>query len=536
MNGLLSLLSNLALTGWVATPVLLGLLSAFSAWTRSPLKRRHCWRLGHWVLVLVLASSLVLGLLLLINIAGWNNGLTSHALGFGLYPDGLAVWMALLVSAIALAILHYANDYLRGDTAYDRFLPWFLVTVACVLLLVFTANLLVIALAWIGSSLALHNLLTLYSERPAARQAALQKFIASRVGDLCVMIAILLIHHVYGTFRLPLIQSQLTAADTGGVPLQVASVLLAIAALLKCAQIPFHGWLIRVMEAPTPVSALLHAGLINLGGFLWLRLYPALDGFTIGHALLIVVGGLSAILAVLVMQTQSSIKHTLAWSTCAQMGFMLFEIGLGAYHLALLHLLAHSLYKANAFLSAGRTVTASRQWYPPGIPTTVTRVPAALMLALGVGLLSAAWDAMVNNPVLALLMVLALTGTVLGTPGASRRGQYRMLVWALLVWLVAIGLGALFSTAVPAPEGFERPLAVQVVALVLVGLLLVSTLMIRFLPGLERVRIMRTHCANGFYLDQPFDRACASLAHSGRFTGLLIGRSLNSRNAVGDKS
>ena len=79
-------------------------------------------------------------------------------------------------------------------------------------------------------------------------------------------------------------------------------------------------------------------------------------------------------------------------------------------------------------------------------------------------------------------------------------------------------------------------MAAQVVALVLVGLLLASTMMIRFLPGLKRVRIMRAHCANGLYLDQPFDRACVSLAHSGRFAGLLIGRSLNHRHAVGDKS
>src|SRR5690606_16471890 len=129
---------------------------------------------------------------------------------------------------------------------------------------------------------------------------------------------------------------------------------------LKCAQLPFHGWLIRVMEAPTPVSALLHAGVVNLGGFLWLRLFPVFEGFTAGHMILLVVGGATAIVAVFTMMTQNSAKHSLVWSTNAQMCFMLFAIALGAYTLVLLHLLARSLSKAHSFLAVGRTVKVYR--------------------------------------------------------------------------------------------------------------------------------------------------------------------------------
>ncbi|BBM05875.1 hypothetical protein HAALTHF_37320n [Vreelandella aquamarina] len=93
---------------------------------------------------------------------------------------------------------------------------------------------------------------------------------------------------------------------------------------------------------------------------MWLRLFPVFDGLTLGHYLLIAVGGFTALVAVMTMLTQTSVKHALAWSTCAQMGFMLFEIGVGAYTLALAHLLAHSLYKAHSFLASGRTVRASR--------------------------------------------------------------------------------------------------------------------------------------------------------------------------------
>ena len=137
--------------------------------------------------------------------------------------------------------------------------------------------------------------------------------------------------------------------------------------MLKCAQLPVHGWLIQVMEAPTPVSALLHAGVVNLGGFLLIRLGTLVADVPAAQALLVVVGSVTAVVAALVMMTRISIKVSLAWSTCAQMGFMLMQCGLGLHDLALLHLVAHSLYKAHAFLGAGGAVEQNRlqQMTPP---------------------------------------------------------------------------------------------------------------------------------------------------------------------------
>ena len=140
------------------------------------------------------------------------------------------------------------------------------------------------------------------------------------------------------------------------VPLSIhiAALLLAISAIIKCAQLPLHGWLIQVMEAPTPVSALLHAGVVNLGGFMLIRLASVIYTTQAAQALLVVMGCLTAVVGSLVMSTGISIKVHLAWSTCAQMGFMLVECGLGLYALAFLHLLAHSLYKAHSWVQAGR--------------------------------------------------------------------------------------------------------------------------------------------------------------------------------------
>ncbi|KKK66678.1 hypothetical protein LCGC14_2961660, partial [marine sediment metagenome] len=133
----------------------------------------------------------------------------------------------------------------------------------------------------------------------------------------------------------------------------VAAVLIAFTALIKCAQLPVHGWLIQVVEAPTPISALLHAGIINLGGFLLISFAPLISLATGAQWLLLILAGISLFISALVMMTRISVKVRLAWSTCAQMGLMLIECALGLYEIALLHLFTHSLYKAYAFLSSG---------------------------------------------------------------------------------------------------------------------------------------------------------------------------------------
>ena len=229
-------------------------------------------------------------------------------------------------------------------------------TLAAVSLLVVTNNLIVFLAAWVLNSLSLHGLLTLYPDRQPAVIAAHKKFLASRLGDLTLLCGVMLLGSQTGSFEIDEVLQRVSAVHSVPVPLHVAAGLLAFSAMIKCAQLPLHGWLIQVMEAPTPVSALLHAGVVNLGGFLLIRLAPVINTTPMAQDLLVIVGCLTAVISSLVMTTRISIKVHLAWSTCAQMGFMLMECGLGLYGLALLHLLAHSLYKAHAFLGSGGTV------------------------------------------------------------------------------------------------------------------------------------------------------------------------------------
>jgi NAD(P)H-quinone oxidoreductase subunit 5 len=162
-----------------------------------------------------------------------------------------------------------------------------------------------------------------------------------------------------GSLRIDVVNTIARSGDGLSPTLHLATILLVFGVLLKSAQIPFHGWMQAVMEAPTPVSALLHAGVVNIGGFVMIRMAPLMAHAYIAQSILLGVGLGTTIIAALVMTTRVAIKGVLAWSTIGQMGFMLVQCGLGAWHLALMHLLAHSLYKAHTFLSSG---SVTQQW------------------------------------------------------------------------------------------------------------------------------------------------------------------------------
>ncbi len=233
------------------------------------------------------------------------------------------------------------------------------------------------------TSLFLHKLLLFYPERAAAQRAARKKFLFARLGDVAMIGAVILLIARTGTSDLASVIAALKSGQNG-LMVVAAATLIALAALLKSAQFPTHGWLTEVMETPTPVSALLHAGVINAGGFLLIRLADVLLAAPGVLALLVMVGGFTALFGGLVMLTQSSVKTALAWSTVAQMGFMILQCGLALFPLALLHIIAHSLYKAHAFLSSGtavEVVASARRPGPVAVPN-LKAVGRAFILAL----------------------------------------------------------------------------------------------------------------------------------------------------------
>jgi NAD(P)H-quinone oxidoreductase subunit 5 len=234
----------------------------------------------------------------------------------------------------------------------------------------------------------MHRLLTYYPEREFAQLAAHKKRVADRLADVLLIIAAILAWHAAGTGSL---SGLFVYINDGHVSpsLVMSAILLALAVTLRTALLPVHGWLIQVMEAPTPVSALLHAGVVNLGGYVLVFFAPLLGVSDAARWWLVVVGLASAVLGGTVMLTRVSIKVHLAWSTLAQMGFMLLECGLGLYLFAALHLIGHSLYKAHSFLSASTAVrnTSILRLYGYGHNTAASMF-AAPLVSVGVVLLA----------------------------------------------------------------------------------------------------------------------------------------------------
>lgn len=286
--------------------------------------------------------------------------------------DLIAAIMAGLVCFLGLTVVRFSRTYLAGDPRQAAFLSWLSLTIASVLALVMAGSLTLMLVAWIATSLCLHRLLLHHPERAGAVFAARKKFVVSRLGDLCLLAALVLTFRHYGTGDLETLFAAAAGGDTA--PLPGIGLLLAACAALKSAQFPFHSWLSDTMETPTPVSAFMHAGIINAGGFLVVRLSPLFVHAPAALTLLAVLGATTAAFGAIVMLTQPSVKRALAYSTIAQMGFMLLQCGLGAFGLALLHLVAHSLYKAHAFLRAGSTIGA--------VPRAAVPLPSRL-LALG---------------------------------------------------------------------------------------------------------------------------------------------------------
>jgi NAD(P)H-quinone oxidoreductase subunit 5 len=431
--------------------------------------------------------------------------------------DNVTVSVVLLIALIGAVVVRYSSVYLGGDVHERRYVRRLLATLAAVSVVVVANNLLLLAVAWAAASVALHGLLTFFGDRPVAVAVAHKKFLLARCADACMLGAAVAFGTTFSTLRIDAIVNRAVAAP--GLPsgARVGIALVAIAAVLKCAQLPFHGWLIQVMEAPTPVSALLHAGVVNLGGVVLLRFAPIVDRAVATRSLLVISGVLTAVVASLVMTTRVSVKVALAWSTCAQMGFMLMECGLGLWELALLHLLAHSVYKAHAFLGAGGTVrqTQRRQLAVAADTPGATAITIGIAVAVGgTASVVALWELLPGTESLSaaawtLLGVLALALVPLSLPFRSR-GHGLLVARALMVPVAYLALHELLGRLVP--HARTTPAALLVITVVGFAALFAAQVVCVVAPqGRLSQRILPWIYA-GFFLDETFTRLAFSVS------------------------
>jgi NADH-quinone oxidoreductase subunit L len=328
-------------------------------------------RAARWS-ILFTALTLLLALVLLVHhLRSVQDGpLFVGVAQLGLLLDPLSLAMSVLVAGISLIVHVYSLNYMAEEPGYVRFFALLDLMTAAILLLVSAGDLLTLLAAWFAVGQLLYFLLGHNTEREAAGRYAFWTFITYRLGDLPLVGAALLLAKAYGAWDLPTLFARVSAdphAQLGGVAVvPLAALLVALAAFARSAQFPLHLWLPYTMDGPTPVSALMHAGIVNAGGFLFNRFAPLLVQAPDVLHLAFVVGLVTALLGSALMLTQNDIKKSLGYSTMGQMGFMIMECGLGAFPLAVYHLIAHGLFKATLFLSSGSVIGQARQ--DDGVP------------------------------------------------------------------------------------------------------------------------------------------------------------------------
>ena len=505
-----------------AGPLLLGAMALVPRrWANANARRMAILSTGASALVFVAAllASLMMALRGRIeySYAAWG------PFELGIYFDALSAAMLLLVSFIGAIVTRFSVNYLAGEPEQGRFFKWLCATLGAVLTLVVAGNLLMLTLAWIATSLCLHKLLTFYSHRPLALLAARKKFIISRLGDLCLIGVVALTYRVFGSWEFGvLFRKAQQMAENGTANSSVATIclLLVAGAMLKSAQFPFHSWLPDTMETPTPVSALMHAGIINAGGFLLIRLSPLVTLSPLSLDVLTFVGAFTALFASFVMLTQASIKRNLAFSTVAQMGFMMLQCGLGAFSVAVLHIVAHSMYKAHAFLSSGSAV---KNLKTPAAPQSVPIRVLTLSLATSLLMVCATgWAFGVSLQKEPQIWVLGAIFTFAATQLLSGLWQSRRLAFAGFALALAMSVGyfalhevSKFLLSPALPHSLSSPTALRWILLSLVvamfgGVLVWQSQLPKWIAQ-PWCRKLYVHARNGFYFNTLANRAVQTL-------------------------
>ena len=291
-----------------------------------------------------------------------------------IYIDQLTVLLLLLVTGVSGIVHVYSSRYMIGDPKYNRFFAVIALFTFSMVMLVMSGNLLMLLIFWEVMGICSYLLISHWAQRKSACRAATKAFLVNAVADVGLGFGIILTFSTFGTLDIQTVLSQAGNMQTHTVnilgwigldlfvhPVPLIPFFLFIGAMGKSAQMPFHVWLPFAMEAPTPVSALIHAAtMVNAGPFLLCRLSPLLVLSPYAMTFIAVIGLLTALFAGIVSLTQSDIKKILAYSTMSQIGFMIMSCGLGAFVVAIFHLVAHGCYKAFFFLSTGNALQSVR--------------------------------------------------------------------------------------------------------------------------------------------------------------------------------
>lgn len=274
---------------------------------------------------------------------------------FSFVPDGLGVMLAAIATVIGSLAVIFSKDYMHGEAQLGRYYALVLFFIGSMAGLVLTSNLFLMFLFWEITALCSYALISFYNDDPKAVAGGIKALVITQLGGIGLLVAAVLAYSYLGSFDLSVLLK-----DANRLPPNVLGILAfgsLIAAAAKSAQFPFQTWLPDAMEAPTPVSALIHAAtMVNAGVYLLARFYPAFESVPFWRDAVMLVGVLSALMAALMALVATDLKRVLAYSTVSQLGYMVYAVGAGGVLASQFHLLSHAIFKALLFLGAGAVI------------------------------------------------------------------------------------------------------------------------------------------------------------------------------------
>jgi len=281
--------------------------------------------------------------------------------------DPLSAVMVAVVTIVSCMVHIYSVGYMAHDRAIPRFMAYLSLFTFFMLMLVTADNFVQLFFGWEGVGLSSYLLIGFWYDRPSANAAAIKAFVVNRVGDFGFALGIFAVYKIFGSLQFDTVFAAAPDVAHNTIPflghqvdaLTVTCILLFVGAMGKSAQLGLHTWLPDAMEGPTPVSALIHAAtMVTAGVFMLARLSPLFEYAPVALAVVVVVGGTTAIFAATIGMAQNDIKRVIAYSTCSQLGYMFLAAGVSAYGAAIFHLMTHAFFKALLFLSAGSVIHA----------------------------------------------------------------------------------------------------------------------------------------------------------------------------------
>jgi NADH-ubiquinone oxidoreductase chain 5 len=286
-------------------------------------------------------------------------------INWGFIFDTLSVSMLVMVGIISGAVHFYAIGYMQKDPFLIRFLAYLSLFTFFMFILVTGDNFIQLFIGWEGIGLCSYLLISFWNTRVQASKSALKALILNRIGDFGFLCGSLLVFYFFRSFDFSIVfglsfyfqEVSLTLMSYKFNALEIISFFLFIGSMGKSAQIGLHTWLPDAMEGPTPVSALIHAAtLVTAGIFLVVRCSPLFEFAETILVFIMLIGGLTALFSAIVATSQDDIKKVVAYSTCSQLGYMIFICGLSEYNLSMFHLVNHAFFKALLFLAAGSVI------------------------------------------------------------------------------------------------------------------------------------------------------------------------------------